>query len=664
MLFIAVLALVVVGGFVRLSGSGLSIPGWPVIELEHGRWTLLPPIAEADWQVLREHFEADQERLRDDIRRGAVGIGSLGRVPEDAAAFKTMFVIEWSHRFVAAIVGLIAAGCLVVVLRHRELRRRVGGLLGGVATLIVAQALLGGALVRSGTATHWLFLHLGTAALILAGTLWTILRLIAPGTATGPMHRDRPLVALSRVALVVAWLQILLGALVAGSRGGASSSGTSQFVSTWPKMADQWLPSFLWESALPLSWNLLDNALLHQWVHRWFALVVAATVVALCWLALRRPGARLHLAARAAATFLAMQVVLGLANVALTHPTFVALSHLVMAMFLLASLVLIAFDAVAVPAPAPIAATSAPHPSAGWILSVLRLGRDLLILTKYRITGMALFTGYAAIAVQGTHATDWAYIWPCLLALFLTGGCANTLNQIFEKDKDAVMDRTKARRPLPSGRIGVRAALVFAIAQLVIALAILIGFYASWLAAGLALFTVVYYSFFYTLWLKPRHYLNIVIGGVPGAMGPLIAWAAMTGTLAVEPLVMFLIIFLWTPPHVWALAIRLKDDYARAGIPMLPVVKGVDETTRQIFIYTIVLVLGTLFLPYISSSLFARGPIYTALAFGLGAVWLVWTAALWLHRPVMPTMPLFRFSIVYIGALFLGLVIDARLAAG
>jgi protoheme IX farnesyltransferase len=295
-------------------------------------------------------------------------------------------------------------------------------------------------------------------------------------------------------------------------------------------------------------------------------------------------------------------------------------------------------------------------------MNVKGLLNDLLILTKYRITVMAIFTGYAAIAVQGEHATDWGYIWPCLAALFLVGGCANTLNQIFEKDKDAVMNRTKSRRPLPSGRISVRAASLFAVAQLAIAIALLAWRYHSWLAIALSLFTVVYYSFFYTLYLKPKHYLNIVIGGVPGSMGPLIAWAAMTNTIEVAPFAMFMVIFLWTPPHFWALAIKLKEDYARAGIPMLPVVKGIDETTRQIFIYTIVMVAGTLLLPCAVSMMlpaFSRWPIYTSVATVLGLIFLLWTWILWIRRPMLPTMPLFRYSIVYIGALFLSLVLDS-----
>jgi heme o synthase len=286
---------------------------------------------------------------------------------------------------------------------------------------------------------------------------------------------------------------------------------------------------------------------------------------------------------------------------------------------------------------------------------------DLLILTKYRITAVAMFTGYTAIAVHGQYASDWTHIWPCLLSLFLTGGAANTLNQIFELKKDAVMNRTKSRRPLPDGRVTVPQAVVFAVIQALVAQALLVWAYGSWLAVGLSLFTIIYYSFFYTLWLKPRHYLNIVIGGVPGAMGPLIAWAAVSGTLTWEPWVMFLIIFLWTPPHVWALAIKLKEDYARAGIPMLPVVKGVDETTRQIFWYTVVMVIGTLALPMVTNlwPIWVKAPVYTALAVVLGLVFLVWSWLLWQRRPVMATMPLFRFSIVYISALFIGLIVDA-----
>lgn len=283
---------------------------------------------------------------------------------------------------------------------------------------------------------------------------------------------------------------------------------------------------------------------------------------------------------------------------------------------------------------------------------------DVMVLGKARISVVAMFTGYAAIAVEGSNATEWLSVSLCLLALFLLGLCANTLNQIVEKDKDANMERTRDKRPLPSGRMSVRTALLVAAAEMIGMTAILGIYHQSWLAVALALFTVLYYSVFYTMYLKPRHYLNIVIGGVPGSMGPLIAWAAMTNEVSWAAFLMFAIIFLWTPPHVWALAIRLKEDYARAGIPMLPVVKGIDETTRQIFIYTLIMVTGTLLLPFLSSA-FRYSYVYILLAVVLGLVFAVWAWLLWKRRPRMESMPLFHYSIVYISCLFLALVIDS-----
>jgi protoheme IX farnesyltransferase len=286
-----------------------------------------------------------------------------------------------------------------------------------------------------------------------------------------------------------------------------------------------------------------------------------------------------------------------------------------------------------------------------------------MILGKARISVVAMFTGYAAIAVEGSNSTHWETVCMCLLALFLLGLGANTLNQIVEKDKDASMERTKNKRPLPSGRMSARTALLVAAAEVFGMTAILALYHQSWLAVALALFTIFYYSVFYTMYLKPKHYLNIVIGGVPGSMGPLIAWAAMTNEVSWAAFLMFAIIFLWTPPHVWALAIKLKEDYAKAGIPMLPVVKGIDETTRQIFIYTLVMVAGSLLLPFLSS-VFRYSYLYILFAVVLGLVFAVWAWLLWKRRPRMESMPLFHYSIVYISCLFLALVIDSFFSRG
>jgi len=202
-------------------------------------------------------------------------------------------------------------------------------------------------------------------------------------------------------------------------------------------------------------------------------------------------------------------------------------------------------------------------------------------------------------------------------------------------------------------------AVAFAVCMLGIAAFLELHFYHSWLAVICSVVTVVYYAFVYTLWLKPRYWIATVIGGVPGAMGPMIAWAAVDNALPPAAWALFALIFLWTPPHVWALAIRLKDDYARAGIPMLPVVRGIDATTRQMLIYGVVLVVFTLALPLLPE--FSHSWIYLALACILGAVFLVWCVHIHVRRPVPPTMPLFRFTIIHLALLFLALIVDSFL---
>lgn len=296
-----------------------------------------------------------------------------------------------------------------------------------------------------------------------------------------------------------------------------------------------------------------------------------------------------------------------------------------------------------------------------------RFLKDLMVLTKLRINLVGVFTGYAAIAVwRWMHPENdlsaLEVLW-CLLALLLIGGAANTCNQIIEKNRDARMERTKDKRPLPSGRMSIPMALLIAIVQAVGGTLIFELIFESRLATWLGLGLIAYYAIFYTWFLKPRHYLNIVIGGVPGAMGPLLAWAAVDGSMAWEPVVLFGIIFLWTPPHFWALAIRLKEDYAKAGIPMLPVAKGVDETTKQIFIYTVVMVVGTLTAPALFPA-FRAGIFYTLTAV-LGGAWFLWWAwKLWRERPVGNSMALFHYSILYIGLLFTGVTIDALISGG
>jgi protoheme IX farnesyltransferase len=279
---------------------------------------------------------------------------------------------------------------------------------------------------------------------------------------------------------------------------------------------------------------------------------------------------------------------------------------------------------------------------------------DYILLTKPRIVLLVMITAVAGLVVEGSLLRDPVRFALVLFAITLTAGSANAFNQYFERDLDAAMARTRKRRPLPLGRVSERGALTFAIG-VGVASVLLLWWVGNPLSAWLALGTIVFYGFFYTLWLKPRTVHNIVIGGAAGAMGPVIAWAAASGGIALAPVLFFLVIFLWTPPHFWALALCLQEDYRLVRIPMLPIVKGEAETYRQIELYTIALVVLTLAMPF----LHAGGAIFAVVAAGCGGVF-VWKAVRARRAPTVPSAwNVFAYSIVYLFVLFLGVIADA-----
>ena len=280
--------------------------------------------------------------------------------------------------------------------------------------------------------------------------------------------------------------------------------------------------------------------------------------------------------------------------------------------------------------------------------------RDYIELTKPRIVALVIVTALAAIVAERSLFADPARLAGILFAITLTAGSANAFNQYFERDLDARMERTRSRRPLPLQRVPPGRALLFAIAIGALSV-LLLARLGSSLAAWLALGTIVFYGFFYTLWLKPRTVHNIVIGGAAGAMGPVIAWAAATGHLALPPMLMFLVIFLWTPPHFWALAICVQDDYRRVGIPMLPIVRGEAETWRQIEVYTLVLVFVTLLMPVAD----AGGVVLGATALLLGVGFIVKAVRARRSPTRAAARGVFGYSIVYLFVLFLGMIADA-----
>ncbi|GDY14729.1 heme A synthase [Planctomycetota bacterium] len=340
LLLVLVISLNSLGGWVRLSGSGVAIPSWPAIPLGEGRWTLWPPLSAAGWEQVQSAYEADQIRLRQRVEAGELRAGNLGYQAQEPGEFRRLFLTEWSHRLLAAIVGLITAGCLTAVLRSAELRQRIGLPLGLAAGLIVLQAVIGGVLVREGTSTNWLFLHQGNAGAIVACLVWASLRLVAsavPAPDAGIRARRRWAEVAALGAIVVCWSQMILGALLAGSRHG------QPFATDFPTLFGQWLPT-LWDSGRTVAANILDFSVLHQFVHRWLACALVAACVTAWWLAVRAgAGERVRLAYAVGGTFLGIAGVLGLGNVVLGSPTgdvppAVALAHQLSATCLLACL--------------------------------------------------------------------------------------------------------------------------------------------------------------------------------------------------------------------------------------------------------------------------------------------------------------------------------------
>lgn len=274
-------------------------------------------------------------------------------------------------------------------------------------------------------------------------------------------------------------------------------------------------------------------------------------------------------------------------------------------------------------------------------------------LTKPTIMLLVVFSAAVSLFIQGSLLKVPHKFILALLAVYLTGGAANTFNQYFERETDAKMSRTKLKRPLPQNRISPEHAFLFALLIGTVGVLIL-WFVFNWLSAVMSLFTILFYSFFYTLWLKPSTPQNIVIGGIAGSMAPVGVWAAVTGNVGLDAVLLFLILFFWTPPHFWSLALFCKDDYIKANLPMLPIVKGDAETVRQILIYTFVLTAVSLAPVMIGSS----GWFYGSIAALLGGVFLkkAWELKKLMTVPAMRSV--FGYSIVYLFALLSTMVID------
>jgi len=276
-------------------------------------------------------------------------------------------------------------------------------------------------------------------------------------------------------------------------------------------------------------------------------------------------------------------------------------------------------------------------------------------LMKPRVMSLVIFTGFAGMYLAPGHMHP-VLAAVALLAIAAGAGASGAINQWYDRDIDAVMRRT-SRRPIPSGRMDPAEALAFGVVVSFLSV-LLLSLAANLLAGGLLAFTIFFYAIIYTVWLKRSTPQNIVIGGAAGALPPMVGWAAVSGAVTIESIALFVLIFVWTPPHFWALALVKNDDYTQAGVPMMPVIAGAHETRKQIVLYSLVLApVGVL--PY---SLGMASLFYGLGAAVMGAVFVGLSIMLYQQKTDAAAWRLFKFSVLYLFILFAGLVADRLVA--
>jgi protoheme IX farnesyltransferase len=538
--------------------------------------------------------------------------------------------IEHSHRLVASVVMVLVALLVVAAWRTGQapvVRRAAVAAL----VMVLAQAMIGAFVVWWKLRADSVTLHLATALALVGLLIFVDFRARhGPGGRDG---RDRRFVRLAATGAGLLYLQMLVGSTVTGHQAGLAYP----LAVLWP--------------------DLGPSVARIQLAHRALAVVVAALVVA-TWVVARRTQ-RAHPTVTRLAGYavglVAVQVGLGVANVANRLSALTVVPHLTVGALLWGTMVALVLHADRF-AGTDVRDPAEPEPAPA--RTARQSARAYFLLTKPRIIELLLVTTVPTmfIAARGVPS-------PWLMAATLVGGAlsaasANVLNCYLDRDIDALMRRT-ARRPLPAHRVDPADALRFG---LVLGVA---GFVWLWalvnlLSAALATAAILFYVFVYTIGLKRRSTQNIVIGGAAGAVPVLVGWSAVTGRVGLPALVLFAIIFYWTPPHFWALSLRFKDDYAAAGVPMLPVVRGARETSTQILYYTVLLVAVTLLLGPAGG----MGALYLAAAVALGGAF-IWRA-LELRRDLTGrrAIRLFSFSNIYLALLFCAMALDAVVRGG
>jgi heme o synthase len=536
--------------------------------------------------------------------------------------------IEHTHRLIAAMaVGpMVAAIGIWTLLRKRSDRPLLAAaVVAGV--LVIVQSLLGAAVVL-----RQLQAELVSAHMAMALTVFVMLLFIAERAVRGPLPRRtaaRGLALLAGAATVLVFGQMVLGSWVTGSHSGLAYTD-------FPLMGGRLIPAIETE----------HHAI--HFAHRALGAVLLVLVAAIAWRA-RRAGADLatRRLADAGVALMLVQVALGGANVWSRLSALFVVPHLMVgaALFATTFLVWLGIRRSEAQAPAPAARASAGDTV-----------RAYVALTKPRIIELLLITTVPTMFLAQRGVPPLWLMAATVIGGTLAAGGANAINQYVDRDIDDVMRRTR-HRPLPRHAIPPRHALVFGIGLSLASIAWL-ALLVNPLAAALAGSAIAFYVFVYTMWLKRSTPQNIVIGGAAGCVPVLVAWAAVTGQVGIPALVLFGIVFYWTPPHFWALALRYRGDYEAARVPMLPVVHGEAETARQIVLYSLLLVaISLLLLPAAQ-----MGLIYGLAAVVLGGLFVAY--ALRLVRNAgdgRAALRLFRYSISYLTLLFAAVAVDSIL---
>ncbi len=539
-------------------------------------------------------------------------------------------LIDYTHRLATLLATpLILVGAFLAWLRFRRQRLLSVPMLSA-SGLLALQVALGAWIAQVPGESPWLpALHLGLSLLILASLLISVVvafyQFISP-TRIKYAYRS-PFARLSLVTASMLFLLLVSGALVAGS--GATGS-----CSTWP-----------------LCEGGVSNANLATWIHTAHRLIVALTgflMAALLVQAWRtqRSQTSLIVATTAAVTLFLAQALLG-ARLVMGFPPYLLVLHQATATAVWAAMV-VQLSAVGLAA-----RTTADEAAEARVARQPKgMVKDLLALTKPIVVALLLVTTYAGMVIGAQTWPSFSLTSWTLLGGFMAAGGSGAINQYIDRFDDSKMQRTQ-KRPIPSGRLTPGEGLAFGVAMTLGAFYIMVAF-VNLIAALLTLAGIIYYVLLYSIFLKKTTVQNIVIGGGAGAIPPLVGWAAATGGLNVPSLFLFAIIFMWTPPHFWALALVRRKDYARARVPMLPVIRGEKETRWQILIYTIELVALTLFLPLFGLG----GAIYLVGAAALG-LWLLGAAwKVWKQGGNKLAWKMYRYSSMYLAFLFMVLMLD------